>query len=185
LVRAPFVFALFAALALCSRATAQLPGPPGPDVVQGPPRDVRVRLEWGPPDGQSRNAVSAGFGTVVGFFGVRYARFLAPTPLVAWAGAGGMAGGIGLELTLPRLVIGDPARGPLGDWDTYLSIGALQDWDGGPPYAGSLVFEIGARHWYGRRDLFSDFAIGARREMWGTPTPGGALAIRVLLAKAF
>jgi hypothetical protein len=149
------------------------------------PSMARAQIRWGPPIEQPSNVVAAGIGTVVGVIGVRYARFLAPSPFSVWAGAGALGGAAGLELTLPRIAFGDVSRSPIGDVEAYLSAGLLQDWGRGSPRPGSLVIETGIRRWVSARSGYVDFAIGGRREIWGTSQPGAALALRALVGVAF
>jgi hypothetical protein len=158
--------------------------PPGPDVIHGQAPSARARLEWGTPPQQATNVLSAGFGTVVGFWGVQYTKFLAPTPVALYAGAGGLGVGAGLELTLPRLVIGDASASPIGDIEACVTLGLFQDWGRSPPHAGSLMLETGLRRWQSSRTLFIDVGIGGRREIWGSGTPASFISVRALLGLA-
>jgi hypothetical protein len=166
-------------------ADAQLPGPP-PDVVgREPPPSLHPRVEWGPPPDQPRNAVAVGLGNVVGIIGVRYQRFLAPGPLVAWVGVGAYGGGVGFELSLPRLLLIERARAPIRELEGYISLGLTQGWLGDVPHTGSAVAELGLRSWYGGRTMFFDFGIGGSHGVWGTPLARTQLAGRALIALAF
>ena len=172
-------------LGVAPAAEAQLPVPPPDEVHREPRPSLHPRVEWGPPADQARNAIAYGLGNGVGIVGVRYQRFLAPSPLVAWAGVGAGGCGIGLELSLPRVILMVPSRNPNREREAYVSLGLTQGWVLSIPHAGSVVGEIGLRIWYGGRTMFFDIGIGGAHAIWGTRSAETQLAGRALIALAF
>jgi hypothetical protein len=140
-------------------------------------RHAAAQVEWGPPEDQKTSAVVLGVGPSVGLIGARYLRFLAPSPLSAWAGAGAFGTAAGLELSLPRIHVAGPWFPTTADG--YVGLGIAQGYGSSYMRGGALLLEVGMRRWWDvSRTHFWDLGLGFYGDLWGHPEPDGPVTFR-------